>query len=128
MVKLTQAEVAAMIGRREERRRGAQEEMDRRSRVVKSKKEKKWRSKSRDRGVGFPTTSSGKKAVKNLVNSLLGKEHRASLFGTKDHHDREGEGMVSRERRLSAPSSQINLLPPRALLGEPAGRAARYSY
>ena len=125
MVKLTQAEVAAMIGRREERRKTALEEMERRSNLLKSKKEKKRRSKSQDRKL--PTPASGKKAVRNLVNTLLGKDHRASLFGAKDHHDRNSEGMRSRERRLSAPTtSQPSLLPPRSHLGDPAGRPARY--
>ena len=125
MVKLTQAEVAAMIGRREERRKVALEEMERRSNHLKNKKDKKRRSKSKDRGL--PTPASGKKAVKNLVNSLLGKDHRASLFGAKDHHDRNAEGMRGRERRLSAPSSsQASLGQSRAQLGDPAGRASRY--
>lgn len=114
-----------MIGRREERRKTALEEMERRSNLLKSKKEKKRRSKSQDRKL--PTPASGKKAVRNLVNTLLGKDHRASLFGAKDHHDRNSEGMRSRERRLSAPTtSQPSLLPPRSHLGDPAGRPARY--
>ena len=124
MVKLTQAEVAAMIGRREERRKVALEEMEKRNNMLKSKK--KRRSKSKDRGL--PTPASGKKAVRNLVNSLLGKDHRASLFGAKDHHDRDGEGMRSRERRLSAPSSGSSLLPNRQALtaSVPRPPPARY--
>ena len=113
-----------MIGRREERRKVALEEMEKRNNMLKSKK--KRRSKSKDRGL--PTPASGKKAVRNLVNSLLGKDHRASLFGAKDHHDRDGEGMRSRERRLSAPSSGSSLLPSRQALtaSVPRPPPARY--
>lgn len=108
MVKLTQAEVAAMIGRREERRKLAIEEIDRRNNL-KNKKDKKRRSKSKDRGLA---KIEGKKAVKKLVNSFLGKntvDQKSSLFGVKDHQERGGEGRV-RERRLSAPGSQASLL------------------
>ena len=49
-----------MIGRREERRKVALEELERRCALLKNNKEKKRRSKSKDR-AGLPTPSSGKK-------------------------------------------------------------------
>ena len=69
MVKLTQAEVAAMIGRREERRKLALEEIERRN-DIKNKK-KKRRSKSKYWGL---SRIEGKKAVWKLMNSFFGKD------------------------------------------------------
>jgi len=126
MVKLTQAEIAAMIGRREDRRKLAVEEIERRNNI-KNKKEKKRRSKSKDRGL---PKLEGKKTVKNIVNTLLGKDHKSTLFGVKDHHDKKDEGMRTRERRLSAPGSNSSLLhtSSRSVMGEPRteGRPSRY--
>ena len=124
MVKLTQAEVAAMIGRREERRKLALEEIERRNNI-KNKKEKKRRSKSKDRGL---PRIEGKKAVRKLMNSFLGKDHKNNLFGVKDHHDKE-EMLRGRERRLSAPTSNMSLLhsSSRSVMGDPALAAARPS-
>ena len=115
MVKLTQAEIAAMIGRREERRKLALEEVERRKNI-KNKKEKKRRSKSKERGL---PRIEGKKAVRKLMNSFLGKEHKNNLFGVKDHHEKD-EMMRTRERRLSAPNSQMSLLhsSSRSVVGE----------
>ncbi|XP_023343675.1 uncharacterized protein LOC111713112 [Eurytemora carolleeae] len=100
MVKLTQAEIAAMVGRREERRRLAEEEVERRNRANKHNK----RSKSKDRGI---IDIKGAKTMKNIVNTLLGKEHKNFMFGTKDHKDEISkaarEGRTGRERRMSAP-------------------------
>ena len=59
-----------MIGRREERRKLALEEIERRNNI-KNKKEKKRRSKSKDRGL---PRIEGKKAVWILMNSFLGKD------------------------------------------------------
>ena len=85
MVKLTQAEVAAMVGRREERRKLAIEEIERRMNI-KNKKEKKRRSKSKDRGL--PRIERGK-AVRKLMNSFLGKDHKNNCLVVKDHHDKD---------------------------------------
>ena len=68
-----------MIGRREERRKIALEEIERRNNI-KNKKEKKRRSKSKDRGL---PRIEGKKAVRKLMNSFLGKDHKNNLFGVK---------------------------------------------
>eukprot|EP00092_Neocalanus_flemingeri_P017841 GFUD01019305.1.p1 GENE.GFUD01019305.1~~GFUD01019305.1.p1 ORF type:complete len:875 (-),score=189.45 GFUD01019305.1:87-2711(-) len=126
MVKLTQAEIAAMIGRREDRRKLAIEEVERRNNI-KNKKDKKRRSKSKDRGL---PKLEGKKTVKNIVNTILRKDHRSTLFGVKDHHDKKDEGMRTRERRLSAPGSNTSLLhaSSRSVMGEPRteGRPTRY--
>jgi len=126
MVKLTQAEIAAMIGRREDRRKLAMEEIERRNNI-KNKKDKKRRSKSKDRGL---PKLEGKKTVKHIVNTLLGKDHKSNLFGVKDHHDKKDEGMRTRERRLSAPGSNTSLIhaSSRSVMGEPRteGRPSRY--
>ena len=126
MVKLTQAEVAAMVGRREERRKLAIEEIERRNNI-KNKKEKKRRSKSKDRGL---PRIEGKKAVRKLMNSFLGKDHKNNLFGVKDHHDKD-DLIRTRERRLSAPNSHMSLLhsSSRSVAGDSVmtvGRASRY--
>jgi len=97
MVKLTQAEVAAMVGRREERRRLAEEEVER---LAQHKKNKK-RSKSKDRAL--LELKGGKKTMKNIVNTLLGKEHKNFMFGTKDHKEEGLKGIEGRKRRMSAP-------------------------
>jgi len=125
MVKLTQAEVAAMVGRREERRRIAEEEVERRNRLNKGNK----RSKSRDRGI---IDMKGKKTMKNIVNTLLGKEHKNFMFGTKDHKDetiRGREGRSGRERRMSAPGLANSLSPgaSRTLLEEAHDSRRDYS-
>jgi hypothetical protein len=66
------------------------------------------RSKSRDRGLADLRTG-GRRTVKHLVNTLLGKDHKNHIFGAKDHHargDQEATSRVTarlRERRLSAP-------------------------
>ena len=126
MVKLTQAEVAAMIGRREERRKLALEEIERRNNI-KNKKDKKRRSKSKDRGL---PRIEGKKAVRKLMNSFLGKDHKNNLFGVKDHHDKD-DLIRTRERRLSAPNSQMSLFhsSSRSVIGDSmtVGRTNRYS-
>ena len=124
MVKLTQAEVAAMVGRREERRKLAIEEIERRNNI-KNKKEKKRRSKSKDRGL--PRIEGKKlpsKAVRKLMNSFLGKDHKNNLFGVKDHHDKD-DLIRTRERRLSAPNSNVSLLhsSSRSVAGD---RSSRY--
>ena len=59
-----------MIGRSEERRKLALEEIERRNNI-KNKKEKKRRSKSKDRGL---PRIEGKKAVWKLMNSFFGKD------------------------------------------------------
>lgn len=124
MVKLTQTEIAAMIGRREERRRLAEEEVERRNRTNKDKKKAAAagppRSKSRDRGLA-DLRSGGRRTVKHLVNTLLGKDHKNHIFGTKDHHakgDQEAAAAAAatritrlRERRLSAPGLGAAVLP-----------------
>merc|ERR1711983_184800 len=94
-----------MVGRREERRKLAIEEIERRNNI-KNKKEKKRRSKSKDRGL---PRIEGKKAVRKLMNSFLGKDHKNNLFGVKDHHDKD-DLIRTRERRLSAPNSHMSLL------------------
>ena len=73
-----------MIGRREERRKLALEEIERRNNI-KNKKEKKRRSQSKDRGL---PRIEGKKAVRKL-NLFLGKDHKNDLYGVNDHHDKE---------------------------------------
>jgi len=68
--------------------------------------------------------------VKNIVNTILRKDHKSNLFGVKDHHDKKDEGMRTRERRLSAPGSNASLLhsSSRSVIGEPRteGRPSRY--
>ena len=79
MVKLTQAEVATMIRRREERRNLAIEEIEKRNNI-KNKKEKKRPIKSKDRGL---PRIEGKKAVRKLMNSFLGKDHENNCLVSK---------------------------------------------
>jgi len=137
MVKLTQAEVAAMIGRREERRKIALEEIERRNNI-KNKKDKKRRSKSKDRGL---PRIEGKKAVRKLMNSFLGKDHKNNLFGVKDHNEKDelartrnriGELARTRERRMSAPGSNMSNMihsSSRSVIGDSVsinGRPSRY--
>ena len=107
MVKLTQAEIAAMIGRREERRKLALEEIERRNNI-KNKKNKKRRSKSKDTH-GLPKIE-GKKAVRKLMNSFLGKTDKSILFGVKDEKDeiRTRGTREPRDRTMSAPGSHIS--------------------
>ena len=123
MVKLTQAEVAAMIGRREERRKVALEEVERRNNS-KNKKDKKRRSKSKDRGL---PRIEGKKAVRKLMNSFLGKDSKNNLFGVKDHNDLADTSRL-RERRLSAPNSNMmsNMSSSRSVMGDSVTRINRY--
>jgi len=119
-VKLTQAEVVAMIGRREDRRKAALEEVEKRNEGASKKKEKKsvtkiGRSKSKDRGL-VPELR-GKKAVKNLFNTLVRKDTKSHLFGAKDHSQSEKkEPGVSRmrQRRLSAPEGEGKSFPERS--------------
>merc|ERR1712130_151838 len=102
------------------------EEIERRNNI-KNKKEKKRRSKSKDRGL---PKLEGKKTVKNIVNTILRKDHKSNLFGVKDHHDKKDEGMRTRERRLSVPGVNTTLLhsSSRSVMGEPRteGRPSRY--
>ena len=79
MVKLTQAEVATMIRRREERRNLAIEEIEKRNNI-KNNKEKKRPIKSKDRGL---PRIEGKKAVRKLMNSFLGKDHENNCLVSK---------------------------------------------
>jgi hypothetical protein len=53
------------------------------------------RSKSRDRGLADLRVG-GRRTVKHLVNTLLGKDHKNHIFGAKDHHARgEQEARVT---------------------------------
>merc|ERR1740128_1035038 len=86
-----------LVGRREERRRLAEEEVER----LAQHKEDKKRSKSKDRAL--LELKGGKKTMKNIVNTLLGKEHKNFMFGTKDHKEEGLKGIEGRKRRMSAP-------------------------
>ena len=81
------------------------------------------RSKSRDRGLADLRTG-GRRTVKHLVNTLLGKDHKNHIFGAKDHkgNDYHPERRTMtierlRERRLSAPGLS-NAAPPAKENGE----------
>jgi len=113
-VKLTQAEVVAMIGRREDRRKAALEEVEKRNEGSRKKEKKSatkiGRSKSKERGL-VPELR-GKKAVKNLFNTLVRKDNKSHLFGAKDHSDKkEMDVSRMRQRRLSAPEGEAKSFP-----------------
>jgi hypothetical protein len=80
-----------------------QEEVERRNKTNKDKKKLGLtassaglpRSKSRDRGLADLRVG-GRRTVKHLVNTLLGKDHKNHIFGAKDHHARgEQEARVT---------------------------------
>ena len=79
-----------------------QEEVERRNKTNKDKKKLGTgtsaglpRSKSRDRGLADLRVG-GRRTVKHLVNTLLGKDHKNHIFGAKDHHARgEQEARVT---------------------------------
>jgi hypothetical protein len=93
-----------------------QEEVERRNKTNKDKKKLGTatsaglpRSKSRDRGLADLRVG-GRRTVKHLVNTLLGKDHKNHIFGTKDHHAR-GEQEARVTARLKGIRTTKNAVP-----------------
>ena len=80
-VKLTQAEIASMIHRKEERRKDLLAEIERRKQIINSHKKKK---KEFHKSLEFVnvTSGKGKKAVKNLMNQIFHKDKTSKVEST----------------------------------------------
>ncbi len=105
MVKLTQAEIAAMIHRREQRRREMQAEVDRRQQMLSQQGKKKKKE-----------LEKGKKAVKNLMNTIF---HHGSKDSKQKSPQHESNGVLT-TRRKSVSNSMTTMLPP---FGAPLSRS-----
>ena len=107
MVKLTQAEIASMIHRKEERRRDMLAELERRMQATQGKKKKKELEK-------------GKKAVKNLMNTIF--HHKDSKAKSEVNESGVGAsfGLIRRKSGSNSMMTPSSYLPP---MGMPLSRA-----
>lgn len=117
MVKLTQAEIASMIHRKEERRKDMLAEMERRNNPNPSKKK---------RAKDILATEKGKKAVKNLMNTIF---HKDSAKHDKDRgsNSKQGHGIENGIRRKSMSSSMpLSKSPARSALSASSHNLSRF--
>eukprot|EP00094_Tigriopus_californicus_P012643 TCALIF_12221-PB protein Name:"Similar to dx Protein deltex (Drosophila melanogaster)" AED:0.20 eAED:0.41 QI:0/0/0/1/0/0/2/0/785 len=115
MVKLTQAEIASMIHRKEERRKDMLAEMERRNNHNNPSKKK--------RAKDILATEKGKKAVKNLMNTIF---HKDSSKHDKDRNSK-GHGIENGIRRKSMSSSMpLSKSPARSALSASSHNLSRF--
>lgn len=98
MVKLTQAEIASMIHRKEERRKDLLAEVERRKQLMNAGRKKK---KDFHKSLEFvnSTSGKGKKVVKNLMNQIFHKEK----------HKQDGSNSLKkRSKPLSASTHNLS--------------------